>query len=101
MSAITCDNGCGTFFMNGKEYYNVVGKSYEGHSPMCGYIDVTNDDTIVVKLSGDHTQETFREFDIAIFIQVTNSVIIHRLDLFPFRHFCSTRGIKIESYPSM
>ena len=96
MTSIICDNGCGTFFMNGREYYNVCGKSYEGHSPMCGQIDYIDTDTIVVKLIGDYSQDTFKEFDIAIFIPAINSVIIHRLDRFPFLDFCVRREIKIE-----
>ena len=37
MSSMTCDTGCGTFFMSGREYYNISGKSYEGHNPVCPY----------------------------------------------------------------
>ena len=37
MSSMTCDTRCGTFFMSGREYYNVAGKSYEGHNPVCPY----------------------------------------------------------------
>ena len=29
---MTCDTGCGTFFMSGREYYNIGGKSYDGHN---------------------------------------------------------------------
>jgi hypothetical protein len=34
---MTCDTSCGTFFMNGREYYNISGKSYDGHNPICPY----------------------------------------------------------------
>lgn len=37
MSSMTCDTGCGTFFMSGREYYNIGGKSYDGHNPICPY----------------------------------------------------------------
>ena len=37
MSTMTCDTGCGTFFMSGREYYNIAGKSHDGHNPICPY----------------------------------------------------------------
>lgn len=100
MSDIVCD--CGTFFMNGRMYYNISGKSYEGHNPLCGQnYTKNNDDTIVVKLRGVYIQDTFLEFDIAIYTQSSNSVVIHKSDLSSFKNFCNIRGIKIESYPGM
>ena len=96
MSSITCDNGCGTFYMNGREYHNISGKSHDGHNPVCiiNYSEPESE-TIVFKLSDDkhYSQNMFIKFDRAIYVPTINSIIIHKLDKDSFLDFCRKNEI--------